>query len=132
MLRLKCAAQTYAWGRPAAESEVIDKEKEKKKDNSIVIEQRLFFLSSKRHEGRHCVSGPNWPLVYGALRLPSSREQRESSLEGSCFLRIGEKSARWRIPCGLALNNVEKEIRETAPVDKKTQPRFFLFQKNNP
>ena len=24
MLRLKCAAQTYAWGRPAAESEVIN------------------------------------------------------------------------------------------------------------
>ena len=54
MLRLKCAAQTYAWGRPAAESEVIERRKKGKKRGQF--DRRAAsnaFFDEGRHRGMH-------------------------------------------------------------------------------
>ena len=66
MLRLKCAAQTYAWGRPAAESEVnlFWKATRKKETNKEAIDHSGNASSI---EGRHA---PDGRLFRPALRLP--------------------------------------------------------------
>ena len=124
MLRLKCAAQTYAWGRPAAESEVIERRKKKRTIRSS--SNAFFLLLRPKDEGRHGMRpGRIGPLFRRALRLPFSREQRESSFEGFCFLRIGAKRARGRLPAA-SLNNVEQqEIRDSACRQDSTS---FSFQ----
>ena len=115
MLRLKCAAQTYAWGRPAAESEVIVKGERRR-----TVDRRCnASFPPSFHQGTRGAMDASpariGPFFGRALRLPFPREQRESSHEGSCCLSIGAQGGPRRFSAAPWNGRAErKKKRETA------------------
>ena len=115
MLRLKCAAQTYAWGRPAAESEVIVKGERRR-----TVDRRCnaSFPPSFRQGTRGAMDASPariGPFFGRALRLPFPREQRESSHERSWCLSIGAQGGPRRLSAAPWNGRAErKKKRETA------------------
>ena len=125
MLRLKCAAQTYAWGRPAAESEVIVKGERRR-----TVDRRCnASFPPSFHQGTRGAMDASpariGPFFGRALRLPFPREQREISHEGSWCLSIGAQRGPRRFSAAPWNGRAERKKKEGDSAQSRgSQPRF--------
>ena len=125
MLRLKCAAQTYAWGRPAAESEVIVKGERRR---TVDCRCNASFPPSFRQGTRGAMDAPpaqSAPFLVALCACPfhGSRERAHTRDRGVSVSEHSGDLDVFRRPPGTAEQKEKKKEGDSAQ-SRGSQPRF--------